>query len=383
MPSPRTRAELAFTGRFESKPKGVVFAPGRVNLIGEHVDHQGGWVLPLALKLGIAAAYGPRPDRTIRIVALDERARDRFALGGKYVKSGQRWADLARGCCAVVEARGGRVPSLDLVIAGDLPARRGLGSSAAFLTSILKAFAGAVNRPPPPPQEIAEIVQEVEATWGGARCGVMDPYVSALGGPGRPVLIDCLEVQHETLPWPDGFEAVPHDTGVERNLSDTPYNERRHQLEAGLARVRALRPSGKGLRDLTPELYLALEADVPEPARRRVRHAVTEVARVRRAAEALRRGDAEELGRVLDEGHQSLTHDFECSTPAIDALAATIRAEEGVLGVRLQGAGWGGSLVVLRKERPPPPEPDEDEGEAASTAAEVAPSAAPDATQGT
>ena len=122
---------------------------------------------------------------------------------------------------------------------------------------------------------------------------------------------------------------------------------------------------------------------MPEPARRRVRHAVTEIARVRRAAEALRRGDAEELGRVLDEGHQSLTHDFECSTPAIDALAATIRAEEGVLGVRLQGAGWGGSLVVLRRERPPPPDPDTDEeqeeAEAPNAAAEVASPTAPEA----
>src|SRR5688572_17944830 len=139
MPSPRVRAELNFGGRFQAKPRGVVFAPGRLNLLGEHVDHQGGPVLPLPLAQGVACAWGPRPDRSVRVIALDALQGDRFVLG-TYARSGRRWADLVRGVCQALEAEGLRLPGIDLVIAGDLPAGRGLGSSGAFLVSVVRAF---------------------------------------------------------------------------------------------------------------------------------------------------------------------------------------------------------------------------------------------------
>jgi galactokinase len=312
-------------------------------------------VLPLPLAQGVAAAWGHRPDRAVRVTSLDANGGDRFTLG-TYVRSGRRWADLLRGLCAVVEARGIRLPGIDLVTAADLPARKGLGSSAAFLVACLRAFFGAAGRPVEP-RTAAEIVQAVEAEWAGVHCGAMDPYVAAAGVVGKPLLLDCQALTHEELPWPPGVEAVPEDTGISRELSSTPYDARRKELERGLDHVRAAQPGARSLRELDARsLAIALE-EVPDPARRRVRHAITEVARVGLAADALRASDAAALGHVLDEGHKSLSRDFECSSPEIDELVKERRTEPGVLGVRLQGAGWGGCLVVLRKKKGDVPAP--------------------------
>jgi galactokinase len=344
-PAPRARAEIAFQKRYGARPEDVVFAPGRLNLIGEHVDHQGGSVLPLPLREGVAVAWGRRPDRAVRLLTVDPPSVDRFVIG-EATRSGKRSADLVRGACAALEARGSRVPGLDLAVTADLPARKGLGSSGAFTVAALRAFLQAIGRTLEP-KDVARIVMEVEERWAGVRCGPMDPYVAAAGKRGRPLLLDCRALSHEDLPWLEGVEAVPLDTGVERRLSETPYDERRAELERGLASIRKRDPASTA----SAEAFARVESDLPEPDRRRCRHFVTELERVRRAAAALRAGDAPALGRILDEGHESLSRDFECSTPEIDALAAAERAKPGVLGVRLQGAGFGGSLVVLRTKQ--------------------------------
>jgi galactokinase len=177
----------------------------------------------------------------------------------------------------------------------------------------------------------------------------MDPYVSAVGRRGVPLLVDCRSLAHQEMPLPHGVEAAWVDTGVERRLSETPYAERRKEVERGVARLREARPELGSLRDLWPSAYASLEGKLPEPERRRCRHVVGEIDRVGRAGDALRAGDAVTLGALLDEGHRSLSQNFECSTPAIDALVAAERGKPESLGVRLQGAGWGGCLVVLRK----------------------------------
>jgi galactokinase len=325
----------------------VVFAPGRLNLIGEHVDHQGGRVLPLALREGVAVAWGRRPDRAVRLLTLDPFCSDRFVVG-EASRSGKRPADLARGLCAALESRGHRVPGLDLAAAADLPAGRGLGSSGAFTTAVLRAFLQATGRALSP-ADVARIVMDVEAAWAGVRCGPMDPYVAHAGVRGRPLLLDCRALVHDDLPWPAGVEAVPVDTGVERRLSETPYDVRRAEVERGLLALRALLPGVTSFRDVAVGPLAEVEDRIAEPERRRVRHVVGELERVRRAADALRAGDATALGAILDEGHRSLSADFGCSTPAIDEMVTRERSRPGVLGVRLQGAGWGGSLVVVRR----------------------------------
>ena len=330
----------------------MAFAPGRVNLLGEHVDHQGGVVLPIALSEGVAVAYGPRPDRSVRLISLDERAGDRFLLDGPG-RCGRRFADLVRGACEVLASRGQRLPGIDLMVAADLPARRGLASSAAYLVAILRALHAVSGADAPTPRELAALVQEIERVHAGVPCGAMDPIVSALGLVGRPIALDCATLAYEELPWPEDLAAVALDTGVERELSDTPYAQRRCELEEGLAAVRRASPGLQTLRGLSPSAFEALEATIPEPPRARVRHVVTEMARVTRAVEAIRAEDWESLGTLMCEAHESLSRDFGASTPAIDALVEEVRREQDVVGVRLQGAGWGGSLVVVRRRAGP------------------------------
>lgn len=352
MASPRTRVELAFPGHFDRTPQGIVFAPGRLNLLGEHVDHQGGPVLPLPLRLGVAAAWATRPDRSVRVIALNAKQGDRFVLGA-YGKSGRRWADLVRGVCRALEEEGLRLPGLDLVLAGDLPVGKGLGSSGAFLTAVVRAFDAARRDAPTPPATVAAVVMEAEAREGGTRCGPMDPYVAAVGVPGTPLLLDCARLVHEALPWPDGVEAVPIDSGVTRSLASTPYNERRAEFEEGLRRLQNARDLARAAG--APLDDHRLVERIPEPFGRRVRHVLSETRRVHDGAAALRRGDAETLGHLLDEGHRSLSRDAQTSTPELDAMAHALRQEDGVLGVRLQGAGFGGAFVILRRVGPPAP----------------------------
>lgn len=350
MPSPRVRAEFAYEGRYGGPPKGFVAARGRLLLLGEHVEAGGGPVLALPLRLGVTCAWGPRPDRSVRIVALDAKAGDRF-VHGAYAKSGRRWADLVRGVCAALEAEGVRLPGIDLVVAGDLPARRGLGSSGAFLTAIVRAFDAARGDDPTPPSIVADVVTEAERTWGGADAAPLDAYVAAVGEPGRPLLVDTVRRTHETLPWPDGVEAVPIDTGVHPTRAETPWADRHAELLEGLKRLAHAREAARSA-GTTPDDARLLDR-LPEPFVRRARHHVTEVRRVLEGAQALRRGDAVALGRLVDESHRSLARDLQSSTPAVETMVAARRAEPGVLGVRMHGLGWGGCLLVVREARPP------------------------------
>jgi galactokinase len=344
--SPAPRAARALVDGSGLPPAGSAFAPGRVNLIGEHVDHQGGLVLPMALSEGVHVAWAPRHGRDVRFLSCDTGESGRFEPG-TTARDGRGSLDLVRHVAAALRERGVAVRGTALAAASDLPLGAGLASSAAFVVAIAKALFAASGAPLPATKDLALLAQEVETRCTGVRCGWMDPYVAAAGEPGEPMLLDCAALTHETLPAPREAVIAWHDSGVRRTLADTPYNARRAEIEEGLARVREARPEVCSLRDLSLAAWKEIEARVPDPARRRVRHVVTEMDRVRRAAEALRSGDASTLGAILDEGHRSLADDFEASRPDLEAMRDGIRAQPEVLGVRLQGAGWGGCFVVL------------------------------------
>jgi galactokinase len=345
--SPTTRVELLFRARCGRAPEGVVFAPGRVVLLGEHLDHQGGSVLAAPLPQGVACAWGVRPDTRVVVWAMNARAKDSFHQGA-FVRSGRAWADLARGACARVAAGGRRLPGIDLVVLGDLPAGEGLASSAAYVVAILRALHASVGEYRSR-WELSEDVPWVEREWIGVACGALDPYVVAAARPGQVLHLACGGLQHEVLHLPADVELVAEPTGVRRALRDTPYNERRGELAEALAAVRAAGSDVVSLCDLTPEAFAALAPSIPEPGRRRARHVVTESERVRRAAQALRADDPAAVGALMVAGHASLRDDFESSLPAIDAQVKALCASPGVLGARLQGAGWGGRIAVLRR----------------------------------
>jgi galactokinase len=342
-----TRVELAFGARVGRAPQGSASARGRIVLLGEHLDHQGGTVLAVGDPRGVVVCWAVRPDRQIRLHALDVGAVDVFDTE-RAVPGGRPWADLARAVVAALRASGARVPGLDLVAGGDLPPRRGLGSSGAWTVAILEAVLAATGRARES-ADVARRASEAERRATGVPCGPLDPYLAAVGRPDAVVRLDCATLAHEVLPLPKGTRLEAVDTGVTRTLADTPYAERRRELGEALAQVRAIAPDVPTLVAISPERFAVLGQDLPDVLRRRARHVVEEADRVRRAQRALAQGDGDEIGRLMDAGHRSLAEDFESTGPEIDARAKALRARPDVLGVRLQGAGWGGCLAVLRR----------------------------------
>jgi galactokinase len=281
---------------------------------------------------------------------MNARQKDSFQPDQLF-RSGRSWSDLARGAIARVAEGGRRMPGLDLMVEGDLPIGEGLASSAAYLVAILRSVFDAVgvyrSR-----WELAEDVPAIERAWVDVACGPMDPYVVAAAKPGQVLHVDCRELDHEILDLPAEYELVAEDTGIRRTLSRTPYNERRRELELALAEIRTHVPDLRGLCDLEPDAFLLLQDRLGAVTRKRARHVVTETARVRAATDALDEGDMQTVGALMVEGHRSLSADFESSLPEIDALVDVAIARPSILGARLQGAGWGGRLVVLQRKPP-------------------------------
>ena len=351
MTSLKTKVELQFGALCGRAPGGVHFVPGRLVILGEHLDHQLGPVLAAPLEWGVACAWGMRPDSRVVIWSMNTRQKDSFQPH-QVVRSGRAWADLARGAYARTAQGGRRMPGLDLMIQGDLPIGQGLASSAAYLVAILRSLYEALGEYRSR-WELAEDVPAIEREWVGVAGGPMDPYVVAAARPGQVLHVDCRELDHDVLTLAPGYELVAEDTGVTRVLRDTPYNERRRELAVALEEIRRHVPDLRGLCDLEIDTFLALQDRLGSVARRRARHVVTETARVEAAVEALEDGDMPALGRLMIEGHRSLSVDFESSLPGIDRLVDTALAAPAILGARLQGAGWGGRLAVLQRRLPP------------------------------
>mgnify|MGYP001812153136 CR=1 FL=1 len=345
--TPEALVDLYFRSRFETQPQGITFVPGRVVLLGEHLDHQGGPVLAGTLPQGVYVAYGVRPDHKVRLHALNARAVDSFETTGLQA-SGRRWADMGRGVFARMSQSGRRMPGMNLAVYGDLAVKSGLASSAAYVTSLLLA-ALEVAEMELAPDAIARDVAAIEKEWADVACGPMDPYVEVVGKPGQIVHLDTAAMTHEILELPPDVELVHANTGIERRLDQTPYNERLEELDRALAAVRTVHPDLASLAQLTPEQFESAAPIIPEPARRRARHVVSEAARVRTAVEALSAGDMALLGRLMWAGHESLARDYESSLPAIDERVQGMQGDPEILGARLQGAGWGGALAVLKR----------------------------------
>ena len=261
-------------------------APGRVNLIGEHVDYLGGVVLPAAV------------DRHTRVT-------------GRAAKEWTIESDIGGGL-TYLRAIGIELgsPPQTVVVESDVPPGSGLSSSAALLVSIAVGL-----HPEMDGAEAARACQRAEQNATGVHVGVMDQFASALGRRGHALLLDCSTLEYQTVPFPDELVIAVIDSGEHRSLADTPYNERRREAESG------------------------------NPKRRR--HFESEVARVQAFVEALKARRFERLGVLLKESHQSLRDDFEVSTPHVDALVEQAWGIEGCLGARIMGAGFGGSILAL------------------------------------
>ena len=322
------------------------FAPGRVNLIGEHTDYNDGLCLPLAVEQGVTVSAHPIGGPETEVRALDLGEEDRFAPESPVRASG--WRGFVRGVTAQLAAAGVAPGPVRLEISSDLPREAGLGSSGALCVALALALSGVAGAPEPDRIELARLCSRVENDWVGARTGLLDQLASLFGAGGHAVRIDMLTVEIAAVPLDlPSHRLATIDSGAPREVGASGYNERRAECAAACAAL--------GLATLREATAEAAEA-LPEPLGRRVRHVLTENARVDAMVGALHGGAPEEAGRLLDASHTSLRVDYEVSVPPVE-LAVERAREAGAIGARVMGAGFGGHVLALfPPDAAPPPE---------------------------
>lgn len=339
------RARRAFREAYGASPEGIFYAPGRVNLIGEHTDYNDGFVLPCAIKFGTAIAFRPAPDGWVEAVAADYgSARDRFeAASGLAHHPDLQWANHLRGVASAMIQRGWSVPGARLAIAGDIPRDAGLSSSASLGVALGGTFRALSGQDAIDAKELARMAQAAENDFVGCACGIMDQLASSSAKAGHAVLIDCRSLALQQIAVPPEAAIVVLHSGIRRGLVDSEYNTRRKQCEAAAAILGV-----RALRDVSLDDLLSAQMQMSDVVFRRARHVVSENARTLEAAEALAASDLVRLGELMRQSHASMRSDFEITVPAIDDLVAMLKDEVGDAGgVRMTGGGFGGCIVML------------------------------------
>ena len=322
----------SFDAIFGCAPEVTAHAPGRVNLLGEHTDYNDGYVLPIAIeqKTTVSMRRNGQDEYALHSEILDSTVR--FVLNEP---PSEHFAAYVYGCLMEAHDVGIDTRPLDIHVQSDVPMGVGLSSSAALEVATLRAIR-ALTKSALDDVSIARLGQRAEIQYAGVRCGIMDQMASSLASTTSALFLDTQTLARRLVPLPAGSAVLVLDSGIPRVLAESGYNQRRAECEeaARLLGVSTLRD----VRDVS-------QADaLPEPLRRRVRHVVSENARVLRAANC---SSAQEFGTLMNASHASLRDDYEVSTPGLDRLVALLQAHPDVYGARLTGAGFGGACVAL------------------------------------
>ncbi len=346
----RQQAIEVFEDKFGRIPRWLAVVPGRVNLIGEHTDYNGGHVLPMAVDRHVVVAAGEsrRAPNSRFWSALDGEMAE-FDVTKTSNWKLARWARYVAGPGAMLGWKGLRVRPIEAAVVSDLPVSAGLSSSAALEVAAALAFVEAsdgekkFDRP-----QLARICQQAEHKFAGVKCGIMDQYSVACAREGRAVYLDChnLFVQHVQMP--DGLAVLVVDSKVPRRLADAEYNQRREDCENAAEKMSTELGRRVHLAEVSHDELTRWGKPVLEKRQfRRARHVIGEELRTARAVEHLKRGELEAFGELARESHRSLAEDYEVSCRELDILVKLAGEIEGVYGARLTGAGFGGSAVVF------------------------------------
>jgi len=326
-------------------------APGRVNLIGEHTDYNGGFVLPMAIEHATTVAAAAREDRKIRVRSLNLNKQGEIDLDAPEQKLRGSWLDFIEGVARILERQNVKLRGADLLLSSDVPTGAGLSSSAALEISVGLALTEIAGKTIDKVQ-LALVGQAAEHEFVGAKVGIMDQFVSALGKKGHALLIDCRSLQVEQIPFASSDAAVVIcNSNVKHELASSEYNTRRAECEKGVEILQKFLPNITQLRDVSVEDFEKYKTHLPEVIRKRCRHVVTEIERTLNAAEALRKNDFTAFGRLMRLSHESLRDDYEVSCRELDLLVEIAADCRGVFGARMTGGGFGGSTVnLVRRE---------------------------------
>jgi galactokinase len=338
----------AFQAHFGGGPEIITRAPGRVNIIGEHTDYNHGFVLPMAIERSTVIAARRRQDQVLNAVAVNLNRTAQVSLERRTRNEAEPWIDYLVGVADELAKLSKPLSGADLVILGDVPVGCGLSSSAALEMAALCMFEALSGFRMDGP-EAARLGQRVENQFLGLSTGIMDQFISRCGKAGHGLFLDCRTFEYELIPiaFPEAVFVIAN-TCCSRGLTKSKYNERVSECgEAVRVMSERLGGSGTHLRDYTLENLDTCRADLPEVAYRRARHVITENARTLAACEAMRAGNVERLGTLMNASDESLRTDYEVTSPELDVLAAAARQLPGCHGARMTGAGFGGCTINL------------------------------------
>jgi len=321
-------------------------APGRVNLIGEHTDYNLGFVMPAAVDLYCAVAIAPRNDRELHAYSAHFGEKVVIDLEPPGPSPRGDWSDYAIGTAVALENFGYALRGANLVVSAEVPLGSGLSSSAAIEVStgaaLLNIGGHTLDR-----KQLALACQRAENEFVGARCGIMDQFISAHGRSAHALMLDCRSLDSDLLPIPSGVRLLVANTGVEHQHAAGEYNARRQQCEEGVRLLSAALPGIRSLRDLSAEQLERNKSGLPELIYRRCHHVVSENQRVFEMAEALAQGDLQSVGNLMGDSHRSLRDDYQVSCAELDIMVEIAAGLHGVVGARMTGGGFGGCTVNL------------------------------------
>lgn len=339
----RTKFQELFTA------EGSVYAsPGRINLIGEHTDYNGGFVFPGAIDKGMIAEIKLNGTDKVRAFSIDLDDYAEFGLQEDDAPKAS-WARYIFGVCREIIKRGGRIEGFDTVFAGDVPLGAGMSSSAALESTYAFAlndlFSLNIDK-----FELAKIGQSTEHNYCGVNCGIMDQFASVFGKKGSLIRLDCRSLEYKYFPFnPEGYKLVLLDSVVKHELASSAYNKRRKSCENVVAAIRRNHPEVEFLRDATMDMLNEVKADVSAEDYMRAEYVIEEIQRVLDVCEALEKGDYETVGEKMYGTHHGMSKLYEVSCEELDFLN-DVAKECGVTGSRVMGGGFGGCTINLVKE---------------------------------
>lgn len=333
----------------DAKPTVLVRAPGRVNLIGEHVDYCDGFVLPIAMSQALYVVAGPVADKTIAVRSTSFEETVSFSADDPGPPGEPFWANYVRGVAAMLIREGVRLRPCRLLIHSDVPIGGGVSSSAALEVGTalaLLSLAGTTMEPVP----LALLARQAEHQYADSPCGIMDQFICVLGRADHALLLDCRSQSHEHLPLRMADELlVVMNTQVKHAIGSSEYPVRQRQCREGLTVLQTHDSRIRSLRDVTPMMLKEHQPEMDTVTFDRCWHVVTEIERTQQASEALRAGDLFEFGKLMVGSHASLSGKYEVSCPELDALVEIARHTDGVYGARMTGGGFGGCAIALAR----------------------------------
>ena len=349
---------LAFEQAYGKKAEKMYFSPGRVNLIGEHTDYNGGCVFPCALSFGAWLLLAKNNDQVLRFRSLNMPQTYSIPVADIKPQPDRAWCNYALGCIDIIRRRHPEAKlesGYDLLYYGNVPAGAGLSSSAAMEVVTARAFTEEMNWKDADDKkyrtELALIGQACEHEYAGVMCGVMDQFASAQGKKDHAIHLNCDTLEFEHVPVKlEGIKVVISNTHSPHHLDSGAYNDRVRQCKTAVEQISTVKPI-KHLAELTPEDWKEVEGVITDPiAKKRAHHVVGEVARTVEAVEALKKGDIKRFGELMTQSHVSLRDDYEVTGKELDTMAEAAWEVEGVLGSRMTGGGFGGCTVSLVKD---------------------------------